>query len=394
MIFTADRVELASAISRAGAGLPTRPPQPVYYGMLAETDLDSDMVHLTAGDGDMMFLSSVTCEPEVYGKVILPGKLFTDVIRNLGGDEVRVECTGTTALITCGRAKFTLPVADGKEYPELNPSPGSFGDLGPEFPAALKKVAPAASDDGAAVLTAICLTAEDGVLKMVATDHARLAYEEIPFTLAPAYQRGLLGPIVGVEPERIPASDILLPAKAAERFASHCGPRIWISWSEGLITLKSAMHDQDEQGRLTGHLRAITMTGRRLQGPYLPWKNVLAKEPEDYWDLDFEALIRAVKLAQLASEQDDKVVITFTGGEIAVTSGHIGSGCTEYVSCGYKGEISAFLLGARQILDGLAGCQDTAEVGFRKQLPHPAPQVPLFIRSGSFKYLMQPRREL
>lgn len=376
MILTAGQGELSAAVSRAAQGLPARPSRDVYAGMLLTSDMDAYMLHLTAGDGEVTFTASLACEPQAYGRYIVPGRLFADVIRALDG-QVRLECPGGTLQITSRRARFTLPAVDGDQYPQWPDLGGlSLGDaLGAAFPRALRLVAAAASGEAhTPALTAVCLTAEDGLLKMTATDHVRLAYAEIPFALAPSSQGYYGGVITSIDPADVPAS-ALLPASAGERFARDCGEQVWLSWNENLIRLRSPGGE---------------MTARQVQGPYLPWRNVLRKEPPDacFHDLEAAALIRAVRLAQLASGEDNRISLTFSPGEITVSAGASGNECDERVSCAYAGDAVTFLTGARQVLDGLSGLGDAAQAGFTRA------GEPLFLRSAGFKYVLQPRREL
>jgi len=126
---------------------------------------------------------------------------------------------------------------------------------------------------------------------------------------------------------------------------------------------------------------------RQVGGEYLPWRNVMAKEPEHYYQVDPKELTRALRLVQLASSFD-RITAVFGDGAMVLTGGEGGQRCREDIPCSYQGEFRKFLLGAQYLLDGLAGCGDTAEVAFTE-----AP-APLFLRSGQYKYSLQPRREL
>jgi DNA polymerase III sliding clamp (beta) subunit (PCNA family) len=136
------------------------------------------------------------------------------------------------------------------------------------------------------------------------------------------------------------------------------------------------------------------MITRQLAGPYISdasLRGVLSKEPPDRCGIEPEELARAVKLAQLASDGSEfsHVDLRFAPGEVTVTSGADERGFAEQVPVsGVISEVT-FSLGIRYLLDGLAGCaDDTTEIGFT------APPAPLFLRSGSFRYMIQPRREI
>ena len=95
---------------------------------------------------------------------------------------VAVDIDEEEARITSGRAEFTIRILPAEEYPRLPEPTGdpltiSAGNLA----SALKQVVTAASsDDARPILTGVFLAAEDGGLRLVATDSYRLAVRDLP----------------------------------------------------------------------------------------------------------------------------------------------------------------------------------------------------------------------
>jgi DNA polymerase III subunit beta len=360
MIFTADRKELAEAIGRVAAGLPARPAQPVYAGLHLLAGADN-AVKLTSSDGEMRFTSSADAGVvQQCGSCVVPGKLLSDISSYWAAGTVTFAREGSQLLITSGRSTFTLTAADGDIYPAWKEDvPAFLAVSGEELARGLRSVASSAGDQPV-VLSGISMETDGDQLILVCTDHSRLAVASLvpgSFTLVKA-----------------PAPTIL-PAKTGERFARSCEGEVIIGWDDSLILMQHS---------------GLRMTARRIAGNFLPWRSVAELTPAGGWvTLDTRELSRAVRMAQLATTGWEWITFTFTAGELAVSAaGQEGRACTEYVSCDYAGEEISSDFGARFLLDGLAGCGDTAEMAVLHQR-----ESKLFIRSEGWDYMIQSRRQ-
>jgi DNA polymerase III subunit beta len=367
MIFTADRVELASAISRAAQGIPPRPAQPVYAGMHLETDLDANLLHLTSSDGDMRLTSYCPVKPEDgHASCVLPGKMLSEMSSYFPGKEIRFEATGAQAVFSSGRSRFVLSVMDGDIFPQWKDqdTPAFMGLDGDQLARALRAVIPASTQDGAVALSAVSLEVSDGTLTLVASDTVRLAVAEIPFDdIIATWDTATIRQLR--EPEAA-----LLPARIADKFARDLTGTAGVGWDDGLITIE--YHD----GRLLS---------RKTGGVFLPWRNIMKKEPQDRATADAKDLARAIKMAQLACGPDNKVMLILDEGWITITAGEEGRECTEGTPCDYTGERREYAFGARDLLDGLTPCPDDVQI---------AMGPPLFLRSPGFTYVLQHRRNI
>ena len=368
MIFTIGREDLAAAVTRAAAGLPAHPVLPVHAGLLLETDRDADQIILVSSDGDMMLEVRSECRTEAEGKCIVPGKLLNDISRYFSGDQVRVEYKDSELTITSGRSAFSLPARDGDEYPVWLRTQVFFTVDGEELARSLRKVA-VATGENPVVQTAICLdAAADGMLNLVTTDGARMAVSTIPYSAVSQ-----------------PQDVALLPGRAAEKFARNLSGVAGVGWDDGLVFIQYVMTDDTYTG---GQLIARQVQGLNEQQKYPDWRKIAAKRPEHAITSGTRELIRATKMAQLASGPGDRISWTFGDHEIAVRGTMEGHECTEYVPSDLDGLGMTFLLGARLVLDGLDGCGDTVRIAFTTD------RAPLFLGSGDFTYMVQPRREL
>ena len=95
---------------------------------------------------------------------------------------MEVEVDGDQARITAGRSEFTLRVFPVDEFPRLADPAGEGVTIdAAQLGGALKQVVPAASgDDARPILTGVLVSAEEGGLRLVATDSYRLAVRDLP----------------------------------------------------------------------------------------------------------------------------------------------------------------------------------------------------------------------
>jgi DNA polymerase-3 subunit beta len=365
--FTADRITLGSAIGMAAQGLPSRPVQPVYAGMLFT--VDAGIVHITGSDGDVTFVSSVPAvADDTPGSFILPGKITADIFRYLTGREITVEYGGGLATITAGRASYTFSGIDGDKYPAWLPAGAYLGSVdGAEFADAVRFVVPAASrSDSRPTLRTVALSlalgdeSPDDELTMVATDSYRMA------VVKPVWSPFL------TEDDN-PPQQVLVPSWVMERFARVCDEEVAVGWNGAVVTLGT---------------QGLQVTARSIGGKYLDWPKVIAKydQADLHASADVLELTRAVKAAQLIAGVAGGIHLEFSAdGHIHVRAQGNGSG-DEMIGTDYCGETVSFIIGPQMMLDGLAGCDEEVEFSFSSN-----PLAPVFMEDDGFRYFMQPR---
>ncbi len=362
MKLTADRDQLALAVTRAAQGLPLNPVIPVRAGMLLQTS--GDHVHLTCADEDVTFVARMPLLEEAEdGSCILPGKLLTEMVRYLPQQQVIIDVQDHQAVFTCGRSSFTVRTKPGSEYPWWAASPAPLCRLDADVLAAgLRKVAAAAGppDSEPPVLAAILLRL-DGTLALVATDRFKLGMMELPAV-----------PLSATSDPAETKVETLLPARVAERFARACEGEATVGWDDALISLHS-------EGLLVT-ARQIAWRDEEGNIKFPKWESVMGGEHTWFACVTAE-LIRAVKMASLAAD-DDRIELAFSECEIAVTAG--GNAC-QVVECGYDGEPVTLAVGGRNLLAGLAGCGELVRL---------APQQgrkPFLMDSDGLHWLVQTR---
>jgi DNA polymerase III subunit beta len=181
--FRCERDVLVEALGTAGRATASRGGAlPVLSGI--RTELQGDSLTLTGHDLELTI--AVVIGEGVKGSgdgvAVLPARLTSDVVRSLAPGAVEVEIDGEQARITSGRSEFALRIFPVDEFPRLPEATGEAVTLdATELAAALRQVVPAASsDDARPILTGVLLSAEQGGLRLVATDSFRLAVRDLP----------------------------------------------------------------------------------------------------------------------------------------------------------------------------------------------------------------------
>lgn len=356
MKFTADRDELAAAVGAASQGIPMRPVKPVYAGLLTEI-IPPGVVRFTGYDGETVAFQAVAeADTGDEATCVIPGRLLADILKYLPEGQVAVEGDGPAASITAKRAKFTVNTFPAEAFPavpELSPTALASVPAG-DFTASLKHAVTAtANNDTRPVLTAVLLKVTDACeLTMVGTDRYRMAVSAMMFD-------GNLS--------REPA---LLPASAAERFIRLVGPggNVMVGWDQKIIRMR--------YGR-------VNVVSRHVQGEFPDWRKILDAEGPAGFTFDSEELDRMVRMASLALDEKEPVVLMVDSGLLHVAGFGQPGNSSDSLDVHYGGEPARFLMDPAFLLDGLTGGQ--------MDMSFSSPVKPVFFRDGSTVYMMQPR---
>lgn len=213
MKISINQTEIERALSIVGKGVSTRSTLPVLSGVLVTAK--GDEVVFQSTDLELSIQYTVSALVEEEGMTVVPGKLFTDIVKSLPDAAVTMECDENGAHITCSSSAFTVKTLNPDDFPSF---PHVDVDQTievpfPTFSSMVRKVARVVSrDESRAILTGILVTVEGDVLKMVATDSYRLALAEttIPNPPAQDFQAvisgGFMSEIASLEKSEEPVS--------------------------------------------------------------------------------------------------------------------------------------------------------------------------------------------
>lgn len=196
MKFSINQTELQNALSVVLKGIATRSTLPILSGIYL--DARGDTLTLQATDLELSIQYAVPALVEEEGKAVFPGKLFSEIVKNLPDAAVHVHAENDSAVITCDTSSFSIKTLDAEDFPGF-PHVDVQQEISipfSQFASMVKRVARVVSkDESRAILTGVLITLEGTLLKMVATDSYRLAITEadLPDSAAEDFQAVISG---------------------------------------------------------------------------------------------------------------------------------------------------------------------------------------------------------
>ncbi len=283
MKLTVARGELFEALSVVSRGLSSRSTLPILSGILVSASPEGT-VTLQATDLEVSVRRSLPLvSVERKGTIVIPGKLFTDIVRSLPEAAVTLSVEGETLSISCLQSSFavrTLPAEDFPRFPEVEP------DKTISLPASriseiVKHVSKAVSrDETRPVLTGILLSVEGSTVKMVSTDSYRLAVKESL-----------------IEDGSLEDVQVVVPGKVMDE-VSRLAP------------------DSEEVTLGVSDNQAVFMFGttefvaRRIEGTFPNYRQLIPKESETTVRVSREEVLAAVKRVSLLAQHNTPLRLT------------------------------------------------------------------------------------
>ena len=316
---------------------------------------------MTGTDTEITIRTNLEVEVLEEGRTVIPGKLAAEAVRKLPPGAVSVSSSDGEVEITGNGPRFRLRELLVDDYPQIG---GPLDEVegieidGGEFVAALKQVGVAASTDEARpTLTGVLFEAEEGELRLVATDAYRLAVREMPNVL------------------RIQTT--LVPFRALRELGR--------TVADDKMTISLG----GREARF-GSARG-TLSVRVIEATFPNYRQLL---PDDYPNrlvVSNEALQDAVGRASLVAEDHIPVRMNLHAGgvELSVTRQEVGEE-TEHLSGQYEGEEMTIAFNTRYLTDGVMAI--TSDEVVLQTIDPLKPGLLTGTDGSSFRYLLMPVR--
>ncbi len=363
MKFRCERDQLVDALTAAGRAVANRGGAlPVLAGVRAE--LTGNRLKLTGSDLELTIAKELEVAGDVDGVAVLPSKIATDLVRSLGDPRVEISVEGDEAHITAGRFSSSLRLLPADEFPRLAlPSEDAVTLEAGAFAEALHQVVPAASaDDARPILTGVLMAAEEGGLRLVATDSYRLAVRDLPGTSVLAE-----------------GQSVLVPSRALKELERLLG-------AEGEVTLR--LGDREA----TFEVGTVRLTTRLIEGEFPNYRGLIPANHPNRLTVGREALAEAVRRVKLMAREPNtpvRLAMSADGLELVAITQDVGQ-AHEQLDAGYAGEELTVAFNPDYLLSGV-----DVTTGDEITLDTVDAQKPAVIRSagsGDFLYLLMPVR--
>jgi DNA polymerase III subunit beta len=306
-----ERDVLVEALSTAGRAVAGRSGAlPVLGGV--RLSVTGDALQVTGTDLDLTISVECTVSGASDGVVVAPGRLVTDIVRALEPGAVVLDSDEEELRIASGRSHFTVRTHPAGDFPRLPIPTGETVTLPVEgLTLALGQVTRAASnEESRPILTGVLMAAEEGGLRLVATDSYRLAV------------RDLRGAGVLAEGQRV-----LLPSRALNELTRLLGS------SSAEVALRLGPHDA------TFTVGPVTLTTRLIEGEFPNYRQLIPSGYPNRLTVSREALldaIRRVKLLARDATTPVRIAMRPRGIELTVITTDWGT-AVEEVDAKYEG---------------------------------------------------------
>jgi DNA polymerase-3 subunit beta len=326
------REEFADAVAWVARNLPTRPTTPVLAGVLLAGSDDG----LTISGFDYEVSAEVRLAAEIAsaGKVLVSGRLLSDITRALPNKPVEVCVDGTRVAINCGNARFSLPTMAVEDYPTLPALPAETGTLSAElFAAAIGQVAVAAGrDDTLPMLTGIRMEISGDTVVLAATDRFRLAVREFTWSAAaPDIEAAVL----------VPAKTLAEAAKTGS-----FGGDVHLSLGSGPMVGSDGLLGISGNGKRT--------TTRLLDADFPKFRQLLPTEHTAIATINVNELSEVIKRVALVAERGAQVRMEFGEGTVRLSAGADDMGrAEEDLPVDFTGESLTIAFNPTYLIDGL-----------------------------------------
>ncbi len=371
MKFVCPQNPLTSAIGLASRAVATRPDRPALAGVLLAADAEAQTLALTGFNLEVGIHLTMATAVSEGGELVVPAKLFGDIVSRLPESDVTVTVRGTTATVACGSSRYEiqgLPATEFEALPVVNSPEILYLPVEKLLEGMRASLFAAATDETKQVLRGVRVTASAERLELAATDGHRLAVVEMALV-----EPGAEMPMGHLE--------ATIPVRTLREL-------------ERMLTLlpEVAVAVQCDRSQVTFTSGDRRLTSRLLDGAYPNYRQLLPAQFEREVTLDRKQLVAALeRVAILADRKNNIVKLTIDTlaqeVKLSVEAPDLANG-SETLTVQASGESMDIAFNVRYLLDGLK-VMDSAEVQLRLNgAVQPAVLQPL--GSTKMSYLIMP----
>jgi DNA polymerase III subunit beta len=373
MKFRCEREDLLEAVQFASRAISNRATLPVLSGLRVKAS-ESGIVELAGTDLEITMQTSFRAGIDEPGMAIVPGRLFGEMARSLGGGQVSLAGGDGELEIGSGRGEFRVKALASDDYPALPVD--DHGDSkgvrvaveGPVLSTALSQVVRSASaDESRQVLTGVLWEIETDGLTLAATDSYRLAVRVLEISEAPA------------EPRKV-----ILPARVLGelgRVLQTGVTNVVADVRDNLIVFGLGPEEEDSRP---------VIGSRFIEGDFPNYRQLLPEGYSNRLTVDREALLEVVKRVGLLAQNNMPVKLRLGDElEISAQTPDVGEG-QETIDADYGGEPLVIAFNPQFLIDGGSAIQSQRLVleagdGLKPAVLHGE-------NDSSFTYLLMPVR--
>lgn len=335
MKFKCNQQSLTKALNIVSKAVTARTTIPILKGILIEAS-DNGKLKMSASDLDITIENSIDAEVSEPGSLVVPSKLFGDIIRKLPNEMVIIESEDTNVVIRCRNSEFTIVGFSSDEFPTINNIEDESEKITFDkniLKSMISRTSFAASiDESKGVITGILIEMTSDQLNLVAIDGYRMAITRENMinrsekkVIISARIMNEISKILGESDESVENIDFFISEKKA------------------ILTIDN-----------------IKIVLRLIDGEFIKYRDIVPKESKIKVTVNRNDLMESIERASLLSKEGKNNLIKFsiTDNLITITSKSEEGYVREDVIVNKEGEDLEIGFNAKYVLDVLKAIDD------------------------------------
>lgn len=331
MKFSALSVDLKRNLNIISRGISSKPHLPILSGLLLT--VKNGVVSMESTDLEISFWVSLPSSVDQEGSIVVPAKLFTDLVLSLPADRVEIESTGNKMTIKTKGVSTELICQNVDDFPVIPRATKSNVtiDSGEFKQKMLRMNVSVAKEDTRPILTGVLCVLRENKMTLATTDGFRLSVD-----LLSLGDKSLTDDKSYV----IPSRSLMEVSKAiAETSAISFGMEFDAKNRQVIFTLGS-----------------MEISSRLLEGDFPPYQQIIPNTYNTHIVVNKDSLLSAVKRASLFAKDNAnvvKVLIENNKVKVMAENNQLGSNVTE-IESDVEGDNLSMAFNARYLLDYLS----------------------------------------
>lgn len=363
MKFYCNGLDLYDAVLKVIKAVAIKSTNPVLEGI--KLVAEEDVLTLTCTDGELLIETSIAADVKIEGETVVPGKLFSDFLRKLSGEQIEITVDGSVMKLVYSDSEGffqCLPAADfvepnnveNFEWFELERK--DLRDL------INKTIFSVSNDDTRPMLKGCCFEVEDGYVSAIAIDGFRLALLKKPVTSSAEFS-------------------VVIPAKSLNEI------------SKFLDDKAQPVRVNVQRNYVLIEIDNTKILSRRLDGQFINYRNVLSNNNfETKVTCSRVQLEDAIERASLLARQEknNSVKFTISNNCMTIKSASNAGNIKENITVSMQGKDIEISVNAKYVLDVLhVISEEFIELNFVSSI---APFTVTSTSGEDYVYLILPMR--
>src|SRR5215203_1291802 len=276
----------------------------ILGGILLEAG--EEVVRLSAMDMELSIQTSTPAEVEEQGRVVIPARIFNDVVRSLSKEDLTLvyESSQGVVRLSARENEYRIRAYPAEDFPQLPKfdEAEAFKVGGEALVETVEKVSRSYSkDETRAVLTGILISFEESRVRMVTTDSYRLSLKETKLVTTFDGSR-----------------EAIIPARAMQEVS-----RIFSASDEEQVEVVLS------ENQALFRIGDVLLGTRLIEGNFPEYKRLLPTTFEREISVSREDLVETLRRVSLFTQRQTPPVpvsLSFSEGavEVAVSNGEVG----------------------------------------------------------------------